>query len=440
MRYAVYNSAIPTFIVNAPNCGLRAGFALLLVVFFGAASNLHAADWSIPEQQLARKIVSVTGPGAVALTIENRSTLDRRDSEIIQNGLRGALESLGLRYVNAEQAAATITISLSENVASYVWIAQIHQGADELSVAMVSMPRTEGSAVAQESVPLTLRRTLLWTQDDPILDVAVLEENPAPSHIAVLDSGGVALYRWQAGKWQQEQRMSIAHDKPWPRDLRGRLIPAKDHLLDAYLPGVTCRSSSGASFVLNCRESDDPWPLVSGESDARAVFASGVGGAGNASPAVPQMRAFFAPTRDFFTGALVPGVGRFTTVAKFFSAAALPRDKYTLWLFTATDGQVHMIDGMNDRAAKLEWGSDLTSLKTSCGAGWQVLATNSGGDSVRAYEFPDRDPVAVSPPIDFSGTTTALWTETKGDTAIVVDHNRDTGSYEAFRLALVCGQ
>lgn len=439
MRTAVYNSAIPNFIPNTPDRGLLAGFTLLFLVLFGVAPRLHAADWSVPEQQLARKILAVTGPGAVALTIDNRSSLGRRDSEVIQNGLRSALESLGLRYVNAEQASSMVTISLSENAASYVWVAEIHQGSDESSVAMVAIARPEGSTAAQESVPLALRKIPLWTQQDPILDVAVLEENPAPSHIAVLDPGSVSLYRWEAGKWQQKQRMSIAHDKPWPRDLRGRLIPAKDHLVDVYLPGVTCRSAA-APLELNCRESDDPWPLISGGGEEGTVFASRIGGAANPTATALQMRAFFAPARNFFTGALIPGVGRFTTVAKFFSAAALPRDKYTLWLFTATDGQVHMIDGMSDRAAKFDWGSDLASVKTSCGAGSQVLAANSGGDSVRAYEFPDRDPVAVSPAVDFPGTITALWAEAKGDTAILVARNRDRGSYEAFRLALACSQ
>jgi hypothetical protein len=84
-------------------------------------------------------------------------------------------------------------------------------------------------------------------------------------------------------------------------------------------------------------------------------------------------------------------------------------------------------------------------VKTACGAGWQVLATSSGegsGDSVRAYEFPDRDPVAVSAALDFAGAgvITALWTEAKADTAIAIVRNRETGSYEAFRLAIACSQ
>jgi hypothetical protein len=72
-----------------------------------------------------------------------------------------------------------------------------------------------------------------------------------------------------------------------------------------------------------------------------------------------------------------------------------------------------------------------------------VLAPGSGDaaeDTVRAYEIPDRDPVAVSAATDLPGTITVLWTEPRGDTAIAVVRNRETGNYEAFRLALACNQ
>jgi hypothetical protein len=99
MRGAVYNSAIPDFILNTSlntsNHALRFGFIFLLCIFIVLLPAVsHAADWTGPEQQLARKIVAVTGPGAVALSIENRSSLSRRDSEIIQNGLRNELAAL----------------------------------------------------------------------------------------------------------------------------------------------------------------------------------------------------------------------------------------------------------------------------------------------------------------------------------------------------------
>jgi len=447
MRGAVYNLGIPNAISSPVNCLSRTSLSLRLAVrvscaLLALAMAAHAADWSGAEQQLARKIVAVTGPGAVALTVENRSSLGRRDRDIIQNGLRSALEGLGIRFVKAEQAAATVSISLSENPASYVWVAEIRQGAGEVAVVMVSAPRAEGSMTPHESVPLSLRKISLWSQDDPILDVAVLEENTGPTRIAVLGAEKLVLYGLQAGKWQQEQAVGIVHARPWPRDLRGRLIAPKDHLLDVYLPGVICRSSGGASLTLTCRETDDPWPLVPAAMSGGtfSVFPS----AGSTSVAIPQLGAFYTPTRNFFTGALTPGVGKFTTVPKFYSAGLLPREKYSLWLFAATDGHVHLVDGMSDQVARLDWGSDLTSVKTSCGAGWQVLATSSdegNGDSLRAYEFPDRDAVAVSSAIDFSGgAIRALWTEAKGDAAVAVVRNRETGSYEAFRLAVACSQ
>lgn len=460
MRGAVYNLAIPriishvvpNFVPDSVSSGLRPAprvrVALqLCCALLGLAVVAHAADWSGPELQLARKIVAVTGPGAVALTVENRSSVGKRDGEIVQNGLRSALQGLGVRFVK-EEAATTVAISLSENSTSYVWVAQIRQGVGESAVVMVSAARAEGPSAAHESVPLSLRKISLWSQDDPILDVAVLEEGTTPTRIAVLDADKVALYRLQAGKWQQEQTLGLVHARPWPRDLRGRLMAARDHLLDVYLPGVVCRIAAGAPLTMNCREADDPWPLIQAALSGGTfpVFSSSVfPSAGSPSVSIPPVGAFYAPTRNYFTGVITPGVGKLTTVSKFYSAAFLPRDKYLLWLFAGTDGRVHLVDGTSDQATKLNWGSDVTSVKTACGAGWQVLAATSEegtASSVRAYEFPDRDPIAVSAAIDFpgAGAITSLWTEAKADTAIAITRNRETGGYEAFRLAVACSQ
>jgi len=446
MGGAVYNSAIlHSSNLQVVNPALRAasGVRVVLQISFlilGFSVAAQAADWNGPEQQLARKIIAVTGPGAVAWTLENRSSLGKRDSDVVSNGLRAALETLGIRFVKPEEAAASVAIVLSENPNAYVWVAEIQQGAGDAAVVMVSTPRAEGSVVTHDSVPLTLRKIALWAQEDRILDVAVLEENVTPTQIAVLDPEKVALYRLRGGKWEQEQSLELSHARPWPRDIRGRLLPAKDHLLDAYLPGVQCHSSAGMPLTMSCHDSDDPWPLVVRSLSGGTL---NFGASGGVPPQVTPMGSFFAPTRNFFTGALTRGLGKFTTIPKFYSAAFIPQDKYVLWLFAAVDGQVHMVDGMSDLTVRLGWGSDLTSVKTSCGAGWQVLATNTAGqagDSVRAFEFPDRTAVPVSAAVDFPGEVTALWTEAKGDTAVAVARNQETGNYEAFRLAVACNQ
>jgi len=363
----------------------------------------------------------VTGPGAVAVDVMNRSSLGKKDVDEIGGGLRSRLETLGLRSVKPEQAAAAIKVTLSENLESYLWVAEIQQGAGEFSVVMVSTPRVENGTLVGEPAPLVIRKVPLWEQPQRILDVAVLEEASGPSHIAVLDPDKVLVYRFVEGRWQPEQALAISPAPPWPRDLRGRLVSRPDHLFDAYLPGVFCQSSSRAPLSLACHASDDPWPLASGST----------------------LSSFFAPTRNFFTGVLAPGIGKQKSVAKFYSAAAVPRPSYTFWLFAGVDGQVHLLDGITDQTARWSWGSDIVGLKSACGSGWQVLATpagNGSGDSIRAYEFPDRDPVPVSQPVEFAGGVTALWSEAQGTSAVVVSHNPVTGIYEAFRLSIACGQ
>lgn len=440
MRIAVYNSAIPSMLNSVT--GAAFGFRSLLIACLALACvlALQATDWSVPEQQLARKIAAVTGPGAMAVSIENKSSLGHREFEIISNGLRGALESAGIRSATVDSSVANISISLSENPSSYVWVAEIRQGTGEPSVVLVSIARPEGATVTRDSVPLALKETLLWSQTGRILDVLVLEEKPNPTHIAVLSAENVSLYRVQDGKWKTEAALAVTHNRPWPRDLRGRLVPGTDHLLNAYLPGVVCRTSSTAPLTLDCRESDDPWPLTSSSANPATpnVPSALVGQA-----RVPSVSGFFAANRNFFTGVLTPAVGKFSTAPKFYSAAVIPRDRYALWLFAGVDGQFHLVDGISDQTAEWNWGSDLASIHTTCGSGWQVLATNAGDqstDGVRAYEFPDRDPVAVSSGIDFTGEITALWTEAKGDTAIAIAKSPGNDDYEAIRVAVACNQ
>ncbi len=415
---AVYNARI--LHMRAPLSQFQRA-ACFLVLMLMRASILPASDWRQPEEQLARKIAAATGPGVVSLDVVNKSSLSHLEVEEVRRGLVTELAALGIRLVNADQAAAAAQITFSENLQNYVWVAEIRQGANETAVVMVATPRSTPAAVEHPAAALTIRKALLWIDETPILDVAVI--NGSPQHMIVLQPESVALFKFQDGRWQQEGSLPLIHPRPWPRDLRGRLVLRKDHLLEAYLPGTFCRSSATAPLALNCYQSDDPWPLGINE---------------------PGLRAFFAPSRNFFTGALSPGIVKQTTVKAFYSAAVLPREKYNLWIFTTVDGQVHLLDGITDQAvAKPAWGSDIASIHSGCGMGWQVLATGNAEDiseAVTAFEMADREPVAVSQPAEFNGGLTALWTEWDGTGAIAVSQNSETEKYEAYRLSITCSQ
>jgi len=259
---------------------------------------------------------------------------------------------------------------------------------------------------------------------------AALVEMPGGSRLLVLDGGMVAIYHQQgtntAGRWELEASLPIAHSRTFPRDLRGRLLLRRDHPFDVYLPGTFCRANSiaAAPLTLTCNDTEDPWPLT---------------------PDDGSVRAFFAPKRNFFPGALSPGIGKVSNVPSFYSAAALPRSSYTLWAFAAVDGSLHLVDGVTDQLVRgAKWGSDLAAVHSSCGTGAQLLVSESGDmqrDSLRALEIPDRDPVAVSAAMEFDGrgVIVALWPETSGNGAVAIVKRKDTGWYEAYRVSISCG-
>jgi hypothetical protein len=425
---AVYNARILHMDASSSWFRHAACFFTLLLMY---VPMVVASEWRASEEQLARKIVAATGPGAVALDVMNKSSLSRSGVEEIRRALTSNLASLGVRLVNAEQAAGTVQVVLSENLREYVWVAEIHQGNSEASIVMVTAPRELSAGTDHPAIALTIRKTLLWTDDHRILDAALV--SGSPQHMIVLEAESVALLKFQDGRWQQEQLLPVSHSHPWPRDLRGRLALRNDHLFDAYLPGVFCRSATAAPLALNCYESDDPWPLG---TDQSRLNQSGLSQSG--------LSAFFTPTRNFFTGALSPGIEKQTNVKAFYSAAMLPREKYNLWILSTVDGQVHLLDGVTDQTvSKLGWGSDIASVRTGCGRGWQVLVSgNEDGvsDTVAAFEIADREPAVVSQPAAFNGPITALWAEADGTSAIAISRNTETGKYEAYRLSIVCGQ
>ena len=414
--------------------GLRLGWLpsfLLATVFL--PSSLCASGLGDTARQLAHKIAAAAGPGAFALEVTNRSSLDDKSVREVRSALEAELQVEGVHPAKAEQAMGTVEVVLSESLREYVWTAEIVIGSDEKKVAMVSLPRSPTGTPFAAAMPIVLKATLLFAQEQPMLDVSLVEM-PGGSRLIVLDDRMVAIYRHQgenpagpnlARAWEFETSSPIAHSRTFPRDVRGRLLLRRDHLFDAYLPGTFCRSNSSAPLLI-CNDTDDPWPLT---------------------PDDGSVRAFYAASRNFFTGALSPSIGKVTNVPSFYSAAALPRSSYTLWVLAAVDGSLHLVDGMTDQVIPGgKWGSDLAAVHSTCGTGTQLLLSESGNlmsgnserDGLRAFEIPDRDPVGVSSAVEFDGRIVALWPESSGNGATAIVRRKDTGWYEAYRVSISC--
>ncbi len=420
---------------SGPRLGWLTSFLLATVLL---PSSLCASSLGDTARQLAHKIAAAAGPGAFALEVVNRSSLDDKSVREVHSTLEAELHVEGVQATKAEQAIGTVEVILSESLREYVWTAEIAIGSDEKKVAMVSLPRPRIGTPFAAAMPIVLKTTLLFTQEQPMLD-ASLVEMPGGSRLLVLDDGLVEIYRQQGanpagnsiGRWQLEASLPIAHSRTFPRDLRGHLLLRRDRLFDVYLPGTFCRSNSSAAapLTLTCNDTDDPWPLT---------------------PDDGSVRAFYAVSRNFFTGALSPAIGKVSNVPSFYSAAALPRSSYTLWALAAVDGSLHLVDGMTDQAIRgAKWGSDLAAVHSSCGTGTQLLVSEGENlghgdaerDGLRAFEIPDRDPVAASSAVEFDGrgVIVALWPETSGNGATAIVRRKDTGWYEAYRVSISCG-
>jgi len=443
-----YNHLIRKMRARMPG-GLRLGFltfrhvSFSLAIFFIPsllfAPKLFASSFGDTARQLADRIAAATGPGSIGLEVTNRSSLDDKSLREVRSALQAQLRARGVSIVAADQSVGTVDVVLSESLREYVWTAEITIGSDQPRIVLVSLPRALSTAPFTSALPITLKKTFLFSQELPILDAALVDLSagvtPGGAHLLVLDPTRVAVYRQQSSHWELETALPIQHSRIFPRDVRGRLLLRRDHLFDAYLPGTFCRSSATAPLTLSCSASDDPWPLTPNEKDENGVT---------------SVRAFYAPARNFFTGALSPGIGKISNVPSFYAAAALPRSNYTLWMLAAVDGSIHMIDGITDQAVQsARWGSDLAALRSSCGAGVQLLVSDTGDlspdnqrDRLRAFEIPDRDPVAVSSPLEFDGPITALWPDASLTSAVAIikreDKREDTGQYEANRISITC--
>jgi hypothetical protein len=421
-----YNQRIPQMRARTLS-GLRLGWLTSLLFATLFSSSLYASSFGDAARDLAHKIAAASGPGAFALQVANHSALDDKSVHEVRSALEAQLQIEGVHATKSEQAMGTIGVILSESLRDYVWTAEIEIGSDEKRVVLISLPRLQTASPFTIAMPIILKKTLLLARAQPILDVA-LADIPGGTHLLALGDDALAIYRQQgattAPHWELEASLPVAHSRIFPRDLRGRLLLRRDHLFDVYLPGTFCRSISNAAspLTLTCSDTDDPWPLTPDDS---------------------SVRAFYAASRNFFTGALSPGIGKLANVPSFYSAAALPRSNYTLWMFTAVDGSLHLVDGMIDQAIRgSKWGSDLAAVRSNCGMGAQLLvseASESERDSLQAFEIPDRDPVAVSPATEFDGRIVALWQESSGSGAVAIVKRKDTGWYEAYHVSISCG-
>jgi hypothetical protein len=380
----------------------------------GAAHSWQArTEWNDAAAELVGKVMERAGrPSVISLALSNNSLLSPSDTTEVRRALETQLASRGIRIVKPEQALSDLRITLSENAAGLLWVADVSSGTRR-EIIMTQVPRSEIPVAAQNSPALILRKELIWSQYEPILDFAFWDNR---SWLLVLEPRAVSLFRSHEGRWRLEETLPVPRSAAPSADVRGRLLILPDRKFEVFLPGQRCVGMADSALTLQCRQADDPWPL-----------------AGENSP-----RAFFSANRNFFTGVLTGNAPK--PSAPFFSAARVDAAGREVWVFAGTDGRLRMFDGAESEL-RAGWGSALGAIKSSCGSGWQVLATGAADwterDSIQAFELAS-SPAPATAPVELSGPVTALWPAAEGNSGNAVVRNLTSGKYEALSFSVSC--
>src|SRR5215470_2576770 len=407
-----YTSPFPLMLkAAAPRYAIL--FAALLLTVQCLAQQETASPWQAPADDLVQQVLSRAGsPSAINLTFANLSSLSSADQSAIKQVIMTAFRNAGVRLVKADFALAEVEITFSEDWQNYVWVAEIKQGPGS-QVIVKKVPHPQKATLARAPL-MAIKRSLLWQQDTSILDFYSDGQN-----LLVLEPGQLSIYGNDSGKWRAKQTLAISHERPWPRDLRGRL-EVNGFQLSVFLPGTLCTGTTTPPS-LQCRASDDPWQIDPPSS----------------------LAAFFSPTRNFFTGVLA-GRNAGESVPPFFSAAAMQNGNSRQTVFAGTDGRARVFPNDATTAAIVvnDWGSNLTAVHSSCGTGWQILATAPGdlnrADSLQAFEIEGHQQSPVSPLLDLGGPVLAFWQGESPQSTHAVVLSLATGKYEAWNLVVAC--
>ncbi len=420
MNTQCYNRALPGKNHRMPSSILywRALLALLPVLL---SIPVTAQNWAAPARELAEKIIAhVQARSAVTVSLRNVSSLTPNDAGQVRRTIEADLRAQGVHLVGADRAVDEVRLTLSENAGGFLWVAEVGHG-DSWEVVMTTAPFP--AAPDRGGAGVNIRKSLVWSQPEPMLDFATADVAGGPL-LLVLEPERLTAYRPTSGHWKRDSATQVPHSQPFPRDVRGRLLLLRDGSFHAYLPGVHCEGSTQPQLVAKCSESDDPWPLGSNADGQRAIFNS---------------------SRDYFTGAVVPGLGSITKLPPFYSAALIRDQAPRVWLFSLLDGSTRLVNaggGTLDLSAG--WGSDLAGVRSDCAPDPLVLTTRAGDstrpDAVQAYEMSSGEAVEAGASAEFAGPLLSLGTTAEGNAASVVSRNLRTKQYEAFTLTVVCSR
>jgi hypothetical protein len=379
---------------------LALGLALLFLAISARADSLEDAA-----RVLARKVASTLHGMSVTYEVRNLSSLRGKEFSNLSAAFQEELQQHGAKVLPAD-AAASVVLTVTENTSSYLGIVQIRRKENSDTI-MEPLGPMEGAPVAELMYKLVLHKEFLFSRDAPMVDVLLAGDD---RHAYALGLQEISSYELQGDSWVLTGTVRLSAHPTLAREIRGFLYFEIDTEA-AYLSGELCRISPMAGKVGKCEKYQETMPV-------RSVSTSVVAG---------------------------------KKMGSWFSAAQLGPEEATRIVVTGRDGLARLYEEGPDPISVFPgWGSEVASIHSGCGHGWQLLVTGTGdwthADTIQAMEIRERQAQAVSSPIELPGAVIALHYSaarnvdeaSASSSAVAIIRNLQTGRYEAYRLSITC--
>jgi hypothetical protein len=241
-------------------------FTILVCLFSGVAprvSHAQAAStlpksWNDAVAKLGDEVAAAMSPTAVALSVENISSLDATYVAAIGAALREQLQRHSFAFPaansTAAQSAVSLQLTISESAGEYVLVTQISGDAMEAKpvppmIVSVSKSNFAGAETDQQSV--SLEKRFVWQQPERFLDFALLK-NPTSgeSTLLVLETKRFAVYKVSGEGWQPSRSTPIPQTGAPSRDPEGTIDLKAEKI---SLKGLECVGDPDLSGVVECK-------------------------------------------------------------------------------------------------------------------------------------------------------------------------------------------
>lgn len=342
------------------------------------------------------------------------------DLEALKKTIVAELHLVGFRVVADSSYDLSIQVTLSKNLRGLLLLAAY--SSDEKESAVIVPFESSDLDPGQWLTGVHLDRELIFADDSPILDFACVGTGTSCQTL-VLHAGKVSLMAAELNY----PSAPIPHEKAWPRDMRGRLTVSGSDF-EINVEGTSCSGNVSRVEAMKCNPpGDHPWIFNGPRNESTSGSISG--------------------NQNWFEWTLTAGPNAIQPQRSFiYSIAGLEVNGEPAWAASGADGKVRVFPekGSEPLGSASGWGSDIATVKSDCGAGWQILATQPVDrteiDAITAYELAGGEFRAVSDPMEMDGPIVAMWSGEGGGPARTVVRNLKTGDYEAYFIKVGCSR